>query len=228
MIASTRRTIPTIPTSSSNPSAPKWDVASSRRRDREGGGGAGDRGEGDRERRVPAREVCEHVRHHSSPARRRGSRAPRRMPARGRRPPATAKASSGEISARLVSPIATPRGKTTTRRKSAGVSEPRLPMITAERHRAEAGRRRSSRPPGAAMGGPFPALALRCVRSARGRGTRPPADRVAEPAGAPATATGVSQLPGRGRRRMGADRSVLVRPVAQRRRARPCARRRSA
>jgi hypothetical protein len=42
------------------------------------------------------------------------------------------KASSGETASRLASPIATPFGYTSTRRKSSGVSDsPRLTMITA-------------------------------------------------------------------------------------------------
>ena len=46
--------------------------------------------------------------------------------------PATAKASSGEITARLSIPITTPRGALRTRPKSAGTSvRPRLHMITA-------------------------------------------------------------------------------------------------
>ena len=45
---------------------------------------------------------------------------------------AIANASSGEISSRLVRPMAIPRGNTTTRRKSAGVSDsPSVTMITA-------------------------------------------------------------------------------------------------
>ena len=88
-------------------------------RHRDRGADAADRGHRHRQRRVLARQVGQHVGHHSPGRGAEQDQADRQLRRQLEQLGHRRSASSGEIRARLSIPIATPRGAVSTRRKSA-------------------------------------------------------------------------------------------------------------